>query len=272
MSVELYIKKDFSGYIIDGIEATNNGDLCNMMVTRDLLSNESVNTNSKKIRVCDIGADKGTWALMALSFCPSAEILCFEPNLKTFQESSTLQTKYPNLWWYNIAISDSYGTMHLVEAGSNSNSREENCDPCSLNTVEKYSLHKFLDPTDYISLVKIDTEGHDIVILHDILPLAQENRIGSIITEFSVYWYGTNPKECLDTSKEILKKYFAVFSHIYCFSRTFPVFLLEIQEKDIDEFCIQHYYMHLQTDLCFTRKPITSVPVFPYLEHVRYGG
>ena len=86
MSVELYIKKDFSGYIIDGIEATNNGDLCNMMVTRDLLSNESVNSNSKKYVSVILGPIKEHGHSWPFLFVPPQKFYALNPTLKRFKK------------------------------------------------------------------------------------------------------------------------------------------------------------------------------------------
>lgn len=267
MSIDLQVTE--IGYLVNHIEASNHGDLCNLFVTKEILEIEDYAESDtplseeerKRKRLFDIGADKGAWALMALAFCPSAEILCFEPNPFTFEDSSKLQMEFSSLHWYNIAISDSYGTMELSADGPNSNCREPSTVE-NLQHVEKRPLEKFLEPSDYISLMKIDTEGHDIIILKSILPFVKQ--FGSIVTEFSVYWYGKSIQECIQNSVEILIAYSKYYKYIYFLSRIDKPFLILIANGQFEDFCFELFNLHLQTDICFTNHLLTSLPVTSY--------
>lgn len=262
MSLDLQVNKNLTGYKVHTIEAYNDGDLCNCIITRELLLEDEY--NHSKIKLFDVGADQGGWALMALYFQPKAEILCFEPNKFTFEQSKKLSETFPTLTWYNVAISDSHGSLQLVTDGSHSNSRDIT-ESTNVQTVEKWPIQSFLLPKDFITLVKIDTEGHDIIILRNMLPLVKEKKIGSIITEFTVYWYGNSKEECLQNSIDILKEYSKHYMYTYFLSRRGPPHLYCISAETIPGFCKELYSEHVQADVCFTNRQFGSLPVKVYI-------
>jgi FkbM family methyltransferase len=229
----------------------NDGDLCNYIVTSEIIA-------SKNNPTCiDIGADKGEWGLHVLRQNPSAQILMFEPNPISFKQLQEI-VKNTSVKCFNVAISNQVGTLQMNLEGPNSR-----VDGTSANTesVECRLLEPYV--SNHIDIIKIDTEGHDMIILESLFPLIEKGLVGSIVTEFTAYWYGNSIFECFTKTFHILEKMLTHYKYCYCLSRRGEPGLVQIDTDSLEEFILSHYNSHLQTDLYFVNIP-PSLPIFKF--------
>jgi len=226
----------------------NDGDLCNYIVTSEIIA-------SKKNPTCiDIGADKGEWGLHVLKENPSAHILMFEPNpisFKQLQES----VKDKSITCFNVAISNQIGKLQMSLEGANSRVGT------GLESVECGLLESYI--SSHIDIIKIDTEGHDMIILESLFPLIEKGLVGAIVTEFTTYWYGNSIFECFTKTLHILEKMLKHYKHCYSLSRRGEPGLVEIDADTLEEFILSHYNSHLQTDLYFL-DVVPSLPIYKF--------
>lgn len=226
----------------------NDGDLCNYAVTSEILE-------SKKNPVCvDIGADKGEWGLYVLKQNPSAKILMFEPNPISFKQLQESVKENVFIKCFNVAISNKVGTLQMSLEGPNSRA-----DVTGTQSVDCRLLEAYV--STHVDIIKIDTEGHDMIILESLFPLVERGLVGSIVTEFTPYWYGNSIFECFAKTFHILEKMLTHYKYCYSLSRRGKPSLQEITADTLEEFILIHYNKHIQTDLYFVNiQP--SLPVF----------
>ena len=231
----------------------NDGDLCNYALTEEIIV-------SKKNPMClDIGADKGDWGLFVLKKNPTARILMFEPNPISFATLKTKVDDYSTITSYNLAVSAKAGSLQLTLEECNSNSRGGNAE----TTVECVSLGDYIK--EYIEIIKIDTEGHELIIIESLFPFIERGLVGSIVTEFSVFWYGQSIKDCFTNTSYILEKMLQYYKYCYSLSRRGdPTLFGPIKTEQLQEFILDHYNNHLQTDLYFTNEEPKTVTVREY--------
>jgi FkbM family methyltransferase len=219
------------------IVSGNDGDVCIAMITEALLKKTDV-------PYCiDIGVDQGWWSLFVLDTNTKSQIVAFEPNpisyaaLKACIESESRITLYP------FAISDKKGTIPFVIEGGNSNSR----DASATLSVACVKIDKYIDRP--VTLMKIDTEGHEIHILKTLRP--HFKNIESIIFEFTVYWYHS-----VDEAKDELKNLLAEYPVMCMLNRRGLPSLERIGLENIDgfiTFCIENRF---QCDILCSRSPV----------------
>ena len=107
---------------------------------------------------------------------------------------------------------------------------------------------------------KIDTEGHDIIILHTLYPYL--HNIRSIIFEFTVFWYGEDMNACISRSCDALRHLHSVYAYVYMLSRRGPPNLLQLRTVDeLDLLVNTLYKQRLQVDILVTNTRITTVPI-----------
>jgi len=222
------------GVKIRHIESGNDGDVCIALVTETLLK-------GVEAPLCiDIGVDMGWWSLFALDTNTTSQVIAFEPNLVSYNVLKAYIEKEPRIALHNLAISDKEGTLPFVIEAGNSNSRDES----SSFSVKCTTIDKYLERP--VTLMKIDTEGHEIHILQSLRP--HMKNIESIIFEFTAYWY-TDLKEATDE----LKRMFTEYTSVYTLNRRGMPSLGKIELKEVDEFidfCIKNRY---QCDILCTR-------------------
>lgn len=190
------------------IESSNDGDTCISCVTNYLLKDLSG-------AVCvDVGADIGWWGLFCKYIKPTAHVYAFEPNPTSF---SILDRHSSNTFHaFNSAVSNTDGEIHMDFHGSNSNSRGN-----TGSLVKTVKLDFIFDSVDTVNLIKIDTEGHDIIIVNSLEPFF--SRIQALIFEFTVYWNGKDTNECIQKSLDALELVFDRYPYVYIASRrSFP--------------------------------------------------
>lgn len=221
---------------------TNDGDLSNFIVTFELLL-------GKEAPVCfDIGAYKGIWGEGIFLYHPDAKIHFFEPNPDNF--ALLLENTAPykaQSTYHNLAISNKEETLTFCKGGPQSHSRSLESD--NSFTVQAKQINEFF-PT-YIDIVKIDTEGADLKVLETLLPYAQENRIGAIVTEFTTFWYGKTIDEVLRAT-QIVRLYFKIYKYCFALSRNGSPFIVgPITDSNFESFVAERFANGIQSDLYF---------------------
>lgn len=256
-SSRVHLHKDFAGYTVDGIEATNDGDVTNYFVCKELVRKTCGG-------VCvDVGADQGAWTAMIQAIDPCRFVYGFEPNPTSYEQAGRNLGKKDErrMQYFRTAISDISGSIILSEAGAQSSIVSDG----SGVEVECRPLTNFIQPHEYICVAKIDTEGHDLHVLRSMYPLLQQNRVNSIITEWSPYLYGNTKKECYERSYEVMERVAESLPWVYALSRCGPPFLVDLGLAETrNEFLSDHLLRKLQTDLLFTHQRIESLPVVEF--------
>lgn len=230
------------------IVSFNDGDVCNAACTDLVLS-------ASPSPICvDIGVDRGWWSAFCLERSPAARVYAFEPNPTSFQ---ALQEQFAKaiaagrLTLVPKAVSSSAATLPLWLDGGCSHSRAGNSSAAP-TTVETTTLDFLFDAHPRIDLLKMDTEGHEWTIFQGLAP--HLGKIGALIFEYSVFWYGSTREECLSRSYEMLTRVMAEFPYVYTFSRRGAPKLTRIESPD-DVFHLVNvfYTRHFQTDILATR-------------------
>jgi FkbM family methyltransferase len=233
----------------NGVESGNDGDTCISCITHSLLKDLSGSA------VCiDVGADIGWWGLFCKYVNDKAHVYAFEPNPTSFSILSKRSSDTFNV--FNSAVSDREGEIHMDFQGSNSNSRGN-----TGTLVKKMKLDFIFDSVDTVKLIKIDTEGHDIIIVKSLEPFF--SRINTIIFEFTVYWNGSDDNDCIKNSIEALELVYNRYPYVYIASRrSFPPKLCRITDIDnLMPICILLKQLSLQVDIVCSMSPIPSIEV-----------
>ena len=234
----------------------NDGDVCNAACTERLLA-------AGVAPICvDIGVDKGWWSTFCLAHAPTAHVYAFEPNPISFpalKEHFAEAIAAGRLTLVPKAVSSSATTLPLWLDGGCSHSRGGSgggSGPTEPTVVETTTLDFLFEAHPRIDLLKMDTEGHELTILKGLAP--HLGKIGSLIFEFTVYWYGTTKAECMSRSYEMLERIMAEFPYVYTFSRRGPPVLTRIESvEDVHQLVHAWYNHHFQTDILATRAQLT---------------
>lgn len=261
MASAVKVHGNFAGYTVDGIDATNDGDMTNYFVCKELLLR---NTDGCCGRICvDVGADQGAWTAMIQAINSCTFVYAFEPNPTSYVKLGVnLASKaHRRIQAFRTAISDISGTVFMTEAAAQSSIVEDG----SGIEVECRPLTNFIQPHEVLSIVKIDTEGHDLHVLRSVFPLLEEGRVQSIVTEWSPHLYGKNPVECYGLSSEVMEKVAEHLPWVYALSRCGPPFLVDLGDAACrDEFLQDHLSRKFQTDLLFTHQRMEHLPIVPF--------
>jgi FkbM family methyltransferase len=208
---------------INHIISANDGDVCNSCVTYEILKGSDP-------KLCiDIGVDEGWWSFFAASVNPNCQIIAFEPNPVSYNALVPYVNQQSQITLHNLAISNCSGTIPFTIAAGESNSRNpsEFHVPCS--TIGEFIKDKI------ISLIKIDTEGHDLIILKSLYEYLEN--IEAIIFECTPYWYGDNKGDNIRETIGVLMILKQYYKNMYILSRRGAPILEELSsESDIVDF------------------------------------
>ncbi|MGH3274077.1 MAG: FkbM family methyltransferase [Streptosporangiaceae bacterium] len=175
-------------------DLATNGEAC---LQRQILE---LSSPGQDIHVVDVGANVGRWSRMMLAAARQAgrlddlDLHSFEPSSYTFSclaQALVGQSVVLN----HCALGDQPGfaTLHVVAPGAGRNSLHRlagaaSCDETeqvSTVTLDEYASRAGLA---HLALVKIDTEGHDLVVLRGARTLLAEQRIHVVQFEYNYRW------------------------------------------------------------------------------------
>ena len=120
--------------------------------------------------IFDIGANTGSYSLIAAALNPSAEIHAFEPVKRTFEKLEfNTQINAFHIHLHNVALSDTEGEIFMSEEGK---SNEYTAHVSKIKNVNSYSvasrrLDSVLNTIHYNKkvLIKLDVERHEVQVL-----------------------------------------------------------------------------------------------------------
>lgn len=153
-------------------------------------------------QILDVGANAGEWVAQLADVaravgCSRVDAICFEPAPTTYQ---ILSSRMPMLRpvveaeAMQAAVSDRAGrvTLHLVSEASGANSllpRRELAEQ-SVHQIDAVTLDSFcsLRGIMHVSLLKVDTEGHDLSVLRGARGLFERKAIDVAQFEYNWRW------------------------------------------------------------------------------------
>lgn len=232
------------GIQVRHIQSGNDGDVCNSCVTHELL-------NTGVPAYClDIGVDEGWWSFFVAETNPLATVIGFEPNPVSFDQLK----KYSDsrIEFKNIAVSDHIGVLEMACEGGTSHTRGGSSETKSVICMP---IDSYVCGRD-VHCIKIDTEGHDLIVLRTLYPYLE--RIGSIIFEFSVFWYGENG---VSDSIEVLYRLLESYPFMYYMSRRGAPILTKLTREVIPAFVEACGCRRFQVDILVTRTEIKTVQI-----------
>ena len=231
------------GIQIKHIRSGNDGDVCNSCVTYEILKG----TDTKYC--VDIGVDEGWWSLFAANSNLNCKIDAFEPNEISFSALKPYIDSQKQITLHNLAVSDSFGILPFTVKGGESNSRIDSETYVACDRIDRFIKDKT------VNLIKIDTEGHDIIILKTLHPYLKQ--IEAIIFECTVYWYGKSKEECIQTTLDELLYLKLQYAYMYILSRRGNPILTSLHtEASIKDFINLSYTNSYQVDILVCNKPI----------------
>lgn len=145
----------------------------------------------------DVGANIGSWSSVVLKFFPNYEGHLFEVTPQTFQNLETNLGNKETLKLNDIALSDTAGTMELLDYGTNfgGNTLLKEADyhkkPYNLISVKTMtgSVYCKENNLDRVHFLKIDTEGTELAVLKGFEPMLASKSIDIIQFEYG-YTHG----------------------------------------------------------------------------------
>jgi FkbM family methyltransferase len=144
--------------------------------------------------VFDVGANRGQTALELLTHCPTAHIFSFEPHPNTFAQLLTTIGTRPNFTATNTALGATPGTLPMtiydldcvntLRPGFHATGRFQATDSIDV-PVTTLDLFCATHAIATIDLLKIDTEGFDLMVLHGARDLLARRSITFVYVEFN---------------------------------------------------------------------------------------
>jgi FkbM family methyltransferase len=142
----------------------------------------------------DVGANKGDWSAYALALPNVAEgitIHAFEPSLATHSLLADRFKECPAVTVHAYALSDheGEGRFYSIADGAGTNSLSpisgSNVEVARLITIDGFLRQSGLES---VSMVKIDTEGFDLLVLRGAEQALREGRIDIVQFEYNWRW------------------------------------------------------------------------------------
>lgn len=145
----------------------------------------------------DVGAHTGGWSKAALGRAPGARIFAFEPAAGTFAKLAVNTGNIAQISAFPFGLSDQTATRELlISAGTAQKTSTEVASAGRLNVNVSDYQHQsaeFMRGDEFcakhgvahIDFLKVDTEGHDIKVLHGFADMLAERRIDVIQFEYN---------------------------------------------------------------------------------------
>ena len=148
--------------------------------------------------ICDIGANTGQFACEALRAFPGACVHCVEPHPVAFERLSK-SLSVPNVFTHQTAIGDHEGVASLYVYGTDEEASTINSLTPNAGFARAFAgtpreiqvpcttLDAFLQKTglDRVDLLKVDTEGFDLVVLKSGSQAFANGRVRFVVVEFN---------------------------------------------------------------------------------------
>jgi FkbM family methyltransferase len=139
-------------------------------------------------RIFDVGANVGQTVSVLKRRFPRAEIHAFEPVPTAFEQLSEMACSMANVLPVQAAVSDRRGVAPMAVAGSSErNTLVSKPDvpgasiiEVPLMTVDQYAAERNID---FIDLLKIDTEGHEVAVLDGAASILQSGQVDFVLAE-----------------------------------------------------------------------------------------
>lgn len=161
----------------------------------------------KDFNFIDIGANIGIYTLIARKNKKCLNIYSFEPNNRIFQDLTKNISSSENINTFNFAISSDEGEeKFFIDPKSSGSSRiSAELSNSFIKTVNFQFLKKILYKKKNL-IIKIDVEGHEKVVLDQILKSVDLDDIKSIFIEIE------NKDQIVKYFEEKLKKFILAYS------------------------------------------------------------
>lgn len=158
------------------------------------LQQQVISGAGKDAVLMDVGANQGDWTLQALRQSPHGgdfRIHAFEPCTGTRSILAANTSAFPNVSIHAVALSDTAGTASFYSKGAGAGTNS--LDPSSGNASEQVlvsTCDAFLGEsgTGNVSMLKIDTEGFDLMVLRGAAGALSEGRIECVQFEYNWRW------------------------------------------------------------------------------------
>ena len=160
----------------------------------------------KNFHYIDIGANIGIYSLIASNNNKCVKIDAFEPNPKVFNQLEINLSHLTYAKLSNVAISNNFGEINFyIDSKSSGSSQIDNLNPnLKIKAINRDSLRKIINSNEIVN-IKIDVEGHELVVLEEIINTINFSKINSIYVEIA------NDKEILDKYVKKLEKFNLIY-------------------------------------------------------------
>lgn len=175
--------------------------------------------------ILDVGANIGQTALMLQQEFPQSTIHCFEPIPDTFTVLQEKTEEYSQIHCYNLAMGSHEGSIEVMAvplAWTNSlvsgyldNDPKARKVLVDISTVDLFCQRHSIP---HISILKIDTEGYDLEVLHGCQKMIAASQIDAIYVEV--------------TCAREEKKLHTFFPDVLDFLRSFPIRFIGLYETE----------------------------------------
>jgi len=199
----------------------------------------------KRAIIFDVGANVGNYSKEVLSISPNSIVFAFEPHPLNYKKLLNNIGANNNFFCFNVGVGDLNGEISLYDYADNDGSSHASLYKGVIEDIHKgkaiehkvkiIKLSNFVleHSIDYIDLLKIDTEGHEMQVLLGLKDFILEGKMGAIHFEFN---------EMNVISRVFLKDYFDLLSN-YNFYRLLPNAMLPIKHynaRDCEIFAYQN--------------------------------
>lgn len=146
----------------------------------------------------DVGANKGDWTMHALNSGVSGQsvrIHAFEPSSGTREILARRYSRFSNVTAHSQALSDRRGEGDFYSKGVGEGTNS--LDPVSGAEIERVELSTCDDflrenEVDHVTMLKIDTEGFDLMVMRGAATSLSEGRIDVVQFEYNWRWLLNN--------------------------------------------------------------------------------
>ncbi len=139
-----------------------------------------------EVLILDVGANRGDWTAIAVQYFPSSTIICFEIVFRTAEKLKTRFGESARVRVVPIGLSDKAGKRRVASFASSD--AVSAIDPlpwepvCSQVMCQVTTGAEFLEAEGIarVDILKVDTEGHDLMVLRGFGPFLEKSPVAVI--------------------------------------------------------------------------------------------